>query len=335
VVGDGDDDEDAGRSPQLRVRARKAFVDVCAECGTEHEAVLEVNGLTVSFGGIRAVDDVDLSVREGQIFGLIGPNGAGKTTIFDLVSGFLSPQLGRIRVEGQDVTELSPDERALKGLGRSFQDARLFPSMTVTENLAVALERHIPTKDAVAAAMAAPATRASERWVDERVEELIGLVHLGAFANKFVSELSTGSRRVVDLACSLAHEPRVLLLDEPSSGIAQKETEALGPLLLEIRERTGAALLVIEHDMPLITSISDEMIALDLGRVIARGSPEDVVRDRAVVASYLGTDDSVIQRSGATHRPTAASGNGSKAARRRRAPLVAGARGSKRNGGKR
>jgi ABC-type branched-subunit amino acid transport system ATPase component len=330
--------EHAGDGAPVRARERKPFVEVCEDCGTEHRPILEVRGLTVAFGGIRAVDDVDLSVREGEIFGLIGPNGAGKTTIFDLVSGFLTPQLGRIRVGGEDVTELPPDERAMRGLGRSFQDARLFPSMTVAENLAVALERHIPTKDPVAAAMAAPATRAAERWVDERVEELVDIVHLGAFANKFVSELSTGSRRVVDLACSLAHEPRVLLLDEPSSGIAQKETEALGPLLLEIRERTGAALLVIEHDMPLITSISDEMVALDLGRVIAHGTPEDVVRDPAVVASYLGTDETVIQGSGEARRPAEASGNGTNAkgsrARRRSEPLVAAARGARRNGAK-
>src|SRR5687768_1229939 len=136
---------------------------------------------------------------------------------------------------------------------------------------------------------------------------------LGAFADKFVSELSTGSRRIVDLACILAHEPKVILLDEPSSGIAQRETEALGPLLLDIRERTGAALLVIEHDMPLITGISDTMIALELGAVIAQGEPDAVVRDPRVVASYLGTTDEVINRSGAlavAPPPNGSNGNG-------------------------
>jgi branched-chain amino acid transport system ATP-binding protein len=302
---------------------RPPFVAVCRECGTEHPPVLAVDGLGVAFGGIRAVDDVSFSVRQGQILGLIGPNGAGKTTVFDLVSGFLVPQTGRIRLGGDDVGELPPDARAVLGLGRSFQDARLFPAMTVVENLSVALERHIRTRDPVAAALASPATRVAERLVRERVDELVELMHLGAFANKFVAELSTGSRRVVDLACSLAHEPRVLLLDEPSSGIAQRETEALGPLLLDIRARTGAALLVIEHDMPLITSISDELLALDLGRVIAAGDPAAVVADPRVVESYLGRAQEVIQRSGggrrrpARKRPLVAAGAGGRDGRNR------------------
>jgi len=312
----------ADQAPALaRVQERKHFVDVCRECGAEHPPVLEVAGLSVAFGGIRAVDDVSFTVREGQILGLIGPNGAGKTTVFDLVSGFLTPLSGRIHLAGDDITDLPPDVRADRGLGRSFQDARLFPAMTVVENLSVALERHITTRDPVAAALASPATRTAEKAVRKRADELIELMHLGAFANKFVSELSTGSRRVVDLACSLAHEPRVLLLDEPSSGIAQRETEALGPLLLEIRERTGAALLVIEHDMPLITSVSDEMLALDLGRVIASGHSDEVVADPRVIESYLGTAEEVISRSGDTK---------SAAPKRRRTPLVAPGRNGRR-----
>ncbi|HEU5083273.1 MAG TPA: MFS transporter [Acidimicrobiales bacterium] len=265
----------------------------------EHAPVaLQTHGLSVSFGGIRAVDDVDLSVRQGEILGLIGPNGAGKTTIMDLVSGFLVPTSGRVLLHGTDVTELTPDARAMLGLGRSFQDARLFPSLTVREALAVALERHITTKDPLAAALGSPATRASERQVSARVDELLEMLNLGAFANKFVGELSTGSRRVVDLACVVAHQPSVLLLDEPSSGIAQRETEALGPLLLEIRERTGAALVVIEHDMPLIQGISDRLLALELGAVVVEGPPQEVIEHPRVVEAYLGGSDAVINRSG-------------------------------------
>ena len=259
---------------------------------------LETHGLSVSFGGIRAVNDVDLSIRQGEILGLIGPNGAGKTTIMDLISGFLTPTMGRVVLHGTDVTELTPDGRANLGLGRSFQDARLFPSLTVRETLAIALERHIRTKDPLAAALSSPATRASEKEVTARVEELLELMNLHAFADKFVGELSTGSRRVVDLACTMAHRPSVMLLDEPSSGIAQRETEALGPLLLDIRDRTNAALIVIEHDMPLIQGISDRLVALELGAVVTEGTPREVIEHPQVVASYLGGSDAVINRSG-------------------------------------
>ena len=259
---------------------------------------LEVRDLGVRFGGIKAVNHVSFTLGPNEILGIIGPNGAGKTTLFDLVSGFLTPSGGQVLLGGFDVTGLTPDGRARLGLGRSFQDARLFPSLTVRRAIAVALERHLETRDFVAAALNLPAIGDSERRVDRKVDGLIELMGVGAFADKFVGELSTGSRRIVDLACVLAHEPDVLLFDEPSSGIAQRETEALGPLLLRIREQTGASLLVIEHDMPLITSISDRMLALELGSVLVEGDPDAVINDPQVVSSYLGTTTEVINRSG-------------------------------------
>ena len=248
------------------------------------------------------MSEVDLSVRESQILGIIGPNGAGKTTVFDMISGFLAPTSGRIVLAGLDVTGTTPDARAALGLGRSFQDARLFPSMTVRQTIAVALERHILTRDPIAAALMSPATRISERAVDREVDRLIELMNLGAFADKFVGELSTGTRRIVDLSCTLAHDPKVLLLDEPSSGIAQRETEALGPVLLDIRDKTGAALVVIEHDMPLITSVSDELLALELGEVVARGEPDEVLNDPRVVEGYLGSSEDAILEAGRGQR---------------------------------
>jgi branched-chain amino acid transport system ATP-binding protein len=260
--------------------------------------VLAARGLTRAFGGIRAVDDVDLDLRDGAIVGIIGPNGAGKTTLFDLLSGFVPADSGHVLLGGTDVTDWGPDRRARAGLGRSFQDARIFPSLTVAENLADALERHLEVRDHLASALALPAVYDQEDDVARRVSELIELLGLGAFRDKFVRELSTGTRRVVDLAMTVAHNPNVLILDEPSSGIAQRETEALAPLLLRIRRETSCAMLVIEHDMPLITSISDEIVAMELGRVIARGPADDVVRDPRVVASYLGTDERTIARSG-------------------------------------
>jgi ABC-type branched-subunit amino acid transport system ATPase component len=265
----------------------------------EHDgpAVLEVHGLTRRFGGITAVDDVSFALAPHEILGLIGPNGAGKTTIFDLISGLLPADGGRIVFGGTDITGWGPDRRAAAGLGRSFQDARIFPTLTVAENIAVALERHIETRDHLAALLNLPAMQESELDVAYTVEDLIELMNLGAFRDKFVSELSTGSRRIVDLAMAIAHDPTVLLLDEPSSGIAQRETEALGPLLKRIQSETGCAMLIIEHDMPLITSVSDEIVALDLGRVLLRDTPAAVTSDPLVVESYLGGDLGVIQRS--------------------------------------
>jgi branched-chain amino acid transport system ATP-binding protein len=197
-----------------------------------------------------------------------------------------------------DVTRSPAQLRAALGLGRSFQDGRLFPALTVRETIAVALECTVDVKDPLAAALHLPAVVDSEAKVEDRVEELIELMGLGAFRDKFVHELSTGSRRIVDLACILGHQPTVLLLDEPSSGIAQREAEALGPLLLRIRESLGASILIIEHDLPLLTSVADRLIAMDLGEVIAQGDPDDVVNDPHVVASYLGTNEAAISRSG-------------------------------------
>ena len=264
-----------------------------------HEpAVLEVSGLTKSFGGIRATNGVSFSLAPGEIIGFIGPNGAGKTTLFDLLGGYLAADEGTVALHGFDVTDAGPDARARLGLGRSFQDAKLFPSMTVVDALKVAFERRVPSRDVVAAALHLPEVAAVERSLSLSVDDLVDLMGLGAFADKFVGELSTGSRRIVDLACIVAHEPSVICFDEPSSGIAQRETEALGPLLRRIRDATDASLLVIEHDMPLIRSLSDRLIALDLGTVIADGTPDEVISHPRVVSAYLGTDDAVIARSG-------------------------------------
>jgi branched-chain amino acid transport system ATP-binding protein len=275
-------------------RARKSAVETAKSVVAE--PVLTADGVTVTFGGIAALSDVSVGVRPRQIVGIIGPNGAGKTTFFDVLSGFVTPRRGVVRLDGADVTALSADERARRGLGRSFQDARIFPSLTVAENLACALDRHLPMRDHIADALGLPAIREQEEDVAYSVNDLIELMNLGAFRNKFVAELSTGSRRIVDLAMALAHDPSVLILDEPSSGIAQREAEALAPLLRSIRDETGCALLVIEHDMSLIASISDDMVALDQGRVIARGAARDVLNDPVVVASYLGDTESTMEQ---------------------------------------
>jgi ABC-type branched-subunit amino acid transport system ATPase component/predicted MFS family arabinose efflux permease len=263
---------------------------------------LRAEELSVRFGGVVAVDGVSLTVAPGEVVGLIGPNGAGKTTLFDLLSGHTRADEGTVVLGDQVISGRSPAARARAGLGRSFQDSRLFPSLTVEEAIAVALERWLDVRDPVSAVLRSPAFVASEAAVRDEVDRLVTLLGLGAFRSKFVGELSTGSRRIVDLACVLAHRPSVVLLDEPSSGIAQREAEALGPLLLRIRDALGASMVVIEHDMPLITSVSDRLVALDQGRVVTEGPPDDVLAHPDVVASYLGSGTAAA-RSGAAPPP--------------------------------
>ena len=258
--------------------------------------VLEVEGLTKTFGGVRAVDDVSFNLREGEVLGLIGPNGAGKTTVFELISGFQTLDSGRVFYQGMDVTNLTPEERSKRGLVRRFQDARLFGSLTVFETLLVALDKRLTARSTLLNAASAPQVRRAERRLRVEAERLIELFELGAFRDKFVKELSTGLRRIVDMACVLAAEPTVLLLDEPSSGIAQAEAESLGPLLRRAQYETGCSILIIEHDMPLISKVSDELLALVQGQVLLRGTPDAVLEDERVIEAYLGTDQTTIQR---------------------------------------
>ncbi|MCU1674427.1 MAG: transporter related, partial [Frankiales bacterium] len=280
-----------GASGGTRTAARRPAV----EAGTT--PALDVADVGVRFGGVAALSDVALTVAPGQVVGIIGPNGAGKTTLFDVISGFVTPDSGTVRIAGTDVTGASPDTRARLGLGRSFQNARLFPALTVRENLAVALERRT-VKNPVLGAVWAPQVRRSERRIGKQVDRLVDLLGLSPYADKVLGELSTGSRRAVDVACIIALEPSVLLLDEPSSGLAQAETEALGPLLSRIVRETGCGMLVIEHDIPLVTSLADRMIAMESGRVLVTGTPDEVRRDPRVLASYLAASDDVIGRSG-------------------------------------
>jgi len=264
---------------------------------------LEARGLSVRFGGIQAVSDVTLLVAPAEIVGVIGPNGAGKTTLLDLISGFTRAESGVVRLGGIDVTRFGPDRRARLGLGRSFQDAMLFPAMTVEETITVALKRRPGVADPPHAGLHLPAWMGSERRLRAAVDELIELLSLEAYRSKLVRELSTGTRRVVDLACVVAHRPSVVLLDEPSSGIAQRESEALGPLLIRIRDMLGAGLVVIEHDMPLLAGLADRLVALDQGSLLVEGSPDAVLRDPLVIASYLGENATAIARSDAVPAP--------------------------------
>jgi ABC-type branched-subunit amino acid transport system ATPase component len=261
--------------------------------------VLETSGLTKRYGGITAVDDVSLSLREGRIVGLIGPNGSGKTTLFDLISGYAEPDGGNVLLMGEPVDGLDPSRRAMSGLHRCFQDARIFPSLTVEETIRVACEKQYDVRSATMAVLHFPQVKKAERRVSRRADRLIELLHLGNIKDSFIRELSTGQRRIVDLACVMAANPTVLLLDEPAAGVAQRETEELGPLLERVRFETGCSILVIEHDMPLLTSIADEFVAMEAGAIVATGDPAAVLAHPRVVEAYLGTSEAAINRSGA------------------------------------
>jgi ABC-type branched-subunit amino acid transport system ATPase component/ABC-type branched-subunit amino acid transport system permease subunit len=268
-----------------------------ARGGAVRGAALECRDLVKRYGGVNAVDDLSLSIDAGAVVGLIGHNGAGKTSLFDVVSGFAAADRGRVLVGGVDVTDAAPHRRAIAGLGRSFQEARLFPSLTVAETIAVALDRHLASREPLAAGLRLRLSVASEAEAFARVDELVEMLGLTRYRSHLTAELSTGTRRIVELACILAQEPAVVLLDEPTAGVAQRDTEALGPLLARVQTHTGCTMVVIEHDMSLLAGLCDELVALELGRVIARGAPADVLEHPQVVASYLGTDPATIARS--------------------------------------
>ena len=215
-----------------------------------------------------------------------------------MISGFLAPDRGDLKLEGTDITSKQPARRGALGLGRTFQDVRLFPSLTVSESIAVALERHIEVRDPLVLTLDTGAAIRSEDRVQDRVDQLIDTFGLERYRDYFVSDLSTGTRRVLEMACVSAHEPDVLLLDEPTSGLAQREAEAMASVLLDVKERLNTTLVIIEHDVALVAALSDEMICMHLGQVIARGTPEEVLADPAVEAAYLGSDVATVRRSG-------------------------------------
>ena len=270
--------------------------DRSAEALRPDGPALVVRGVTVRFGGNVAVSDVDFDVRPGELVGLIGTNGAGKSTLLNAVSGFV-PSEGSVEVLGVDVSDLSAAARHRLGLGRGFQAARLYPDLTVREALMVALEARQPSR-LVASMLGVPPSPGHERTKRREADEIVDYLGLGRYADQAIGTLSTGTRRIVELGSLLAVDARVLLLDEPTGGVAQRETEAFGPLIKQIQAELDASVVVIEHDMPLVMSISDRVYCLESGPVIAEGTPAGVRNDPLVIASYLGTDERAIQRSG-------------------------------------
>jgi branched-chain amino acid transport system ATP-binding protein len=242
--------------------------------------VLETFGLSVQYGGLHAVDGVDLVVEPGRLVGLIGPNGAGKTTFIDAITGFVSSR-GRVVVGGRDISNDSPDSRARAGLGRTWQSLELFDDLTVRENLEVAADAGGARN--VVADLFRPRRPRTRHAVEDAIERL----GLAAFADRLPIELSQGQRKLVGVARALAGSPRVVCLDEPAGGLDSGESEELGHRLRETVD-SGVAVLLVDHDMGLVLAVCDEVYVLEFGRVIARGTPAAIRDDPQVIAAYLG-----------------------------------------------
>jgi len=250
-------------------------------------ALLETRGLTVRFGGHLAVSEVDLDVEPGRVTGLIGPNGAGKTTTFNMICGVLAPTAGRVLLDGQDVSRLGTHKRARRGIGRTFQRLEVFSSMSVRDNILVGGEIREGWARTTPAGRQLLAPEGAELSLGDEVDLLIERMGLGDVADLLVGELPTGQARLVELARALAIRPRVLLLDEPASGLDDSETEAFGDLLVELAG-AGLAILLVEHDVPLVMRVCDHIHVLDFGRIIARGTPAEIQSNQGVLDAYLG-----------------------------------------------
>lgn len=250
--------------------------------------MLHVEGLSRRFGGVYAVRDVSFRVGPGELRGLIGPNGAGKSTLFHVIAGHLKASGGQVRLGAERIDGLRPDQRARRGVAIVYQGDRIFRRMSVRENVMVGA--HCQAKHGfLAAALRLPRCRREERELEKRADEALERVGLGAVADQFAESLPLGQQRTVQLARALAAAPKVLLLDEPAAGLRASERTQLARLIREVRAQ-GLTVLLVEHDVALVTSLSDKITVLDLGRVIAEGDPAEIRQNPAVLAAYLGEE---------------------------------------------
>jgi len=256
-------------------------------------AYFSVKNLSISFGGLKAVNDISFDVEKNEIFSIIGPNGSGKTTIFNLISGIYRPDKGAVFMEGENMVGKTPDRIAKKGLARTFQNIELFANATVMDNLM--LGRHIHMKTGVfgGAFMFGKWSRAAREEVEhrEKVEEIIDFLELQSVRDQFVGSLAYGKRKLVEVGRALALEPKVMLLDEPSAGMNTEEKDDLTIWIKDIREDYNVTILLIEHDMNMIMGISDRVFAMNQGQKIVLGTPQEVQHNTEVIKAYLGEEE--------------------------------------------
>jgi branched-chain amino acid transport system ATP-binding protein len=254
-------------------------------------ALFETKGLSKGFGGVQAIDRLDLQVEEGEVVSVIGPNGAGKTTFFNVVTGMIRPDEGQIVFGGRNVSGLRPNEIVEIGIARTFQNVRLFPEMTVRENVMVS--QHTRTRSGVLAAiLRTPGFRREEEQIRRKAEDTLaffGTRLIGYRFDQLAMSLSYANRRRLEIARAVATEPKLLLLDEPTAGMNPKETQELTQLVGKLRDEKGLTIVLIEHDMRVVKGVSDRVVVLDYGSKIAEGRYEDVARDERVIEAYLGT----------------------------------------------
>ena len=252
-------------------------------------ATLEVTGLGISFGGLRAVDDLTMSIEKGGLVGLIGPNGAGKTTVFNMLTGVYRPTEGNIVLDGKDITGKNPELINKAGIARTFQNIRLFNEMTVLDNVKVGMHNQVPY-GMWTGILRLPAYREKEHEMNRQAHKLLKIFDLDAQADLKASQLPYGKQRKLEIARALATNPKLLLLDEPAAGMNPNETAELMQTVRDVRDQFGIAILLIEHDMNFVMGICEEITVLDYGRIIARGDGKAIRNNPKVIAAYLGGD---------------------------------------------
>ena len=251
------------------------------------EVLFSVTDLGIRFGGIRAVEGVSFEVKRGEVFSIIGPNGAGKTTIFNLISRIYNPTTGRLAFEGRDITETPPHMIAGLGIARTFQNIELFPNATLLQNLLIG--RHCHSKVGLLSQLAfLPSVARAEVEHRKRAEEVIAFLGLQRHRDSLIANLPYGVRKVVELGRALCTEPKLLLLDEPSSGLNVEETEEMAYWIDDIKKDLGITVIMVEHDMKLVSAVSDRVMALNYGRILAMGTASEVQGDPEVIRAYIG-----------------------------------------------